>query len=132
MTTEQFTTPVRLHDMVSLGRLSNFGMALESAQEAIVINPPEHFEGRVGYIPTFLGNSSDFPIDLPTLEEGIKNDLVPLLNGSGHILSYTNFSVAISKSRRMAFFTACNIDGSNSRKIRREADKWYYSVFNIN
>jgi endonuclease G, mitochondrial len=41
-------------------------------------------------------------------------------------LKYTHFSIVIRKSRRLAFYTAVNIDGAKLKNIERTRDKWYF------
>lgn len=40
------------------------------------------------------------------------------------MLDYTHFSLAMESNRRMAIFTASNIDGELSRNIKRKKDSW--------
>jgi endonuclease G len=70
-------------------------------------SPPASFAGRKGYDPEFLPG---FKIALPKLTAAAREDAAPVLGG-GNVLDYTHFSVVISKSRRLARFTAVNIDG---------------------
>jgi endonuclease G len=46
--------------------------------------------------------------------------------GQEHVLPYHHFSVALNKERRLAFFTAVNIDGATSVRVRRESDRWFF------
>ncbi|MBK8049173.1 MAG: DNA/RNA non-specific endonuclease [Anaerolineales bacterium] len=80
----------------------------------------EWFDGSQGYDPDFLGQ----PVPLPRLSPQRTADLAPLLDGSGHELRYTHFSVVMSKSRRLAVFTAVNIDGAHVKEPHRERDIW--------
>jgi endonuclease G len=101
------------------------------AEEAIRIDPD--YVGRKGYDPEFLSSGRRVP--LPTLHPS----LVPLaaVNGltTGHpgrgahgdpeyVLPYHHFSVVLNKQRRLAFFTAVNIDGNTSARLRRDPDRW--------
>ncbi|MYL54445.1 endonuclease [Pontibacillus yanchengensis] len=81
----------------------------------------EWYEGTQGYNSTFLGD--DYEIPHPTFCEEKQKDIAPLKDG-GHILNYTHFSIVMSKSRRLAFYSVVNIDGKNLRSVER-ADKWY-------
>ncbi len=76
----------------------------------------------IGYDPNFLGK----PVPLPVLPSRKRRDLAPLEDGSGTEIKYTNFSVALSKSRKIAFYTAVNIDGAKLQSERREGDRWLY------
>ena len=76
------------------------------------------FSNRNGYDPDFLSNLS---VPLPLRMDG--SDMRELRRGgSGVELKYQNFSIVMSASRRMAMFTACNIDGGKSRSARRARD----------
>ena len=41
-------------------------------------------------------------------------------------LKYHHYSLVINKNRRLAFFTAVNIDGKLSRRPTRASDKWFF------
>jgi endonuclease G len=70
-----------------------------------------------GYKDTFLGTA--FKIKFPVLNEQQKADLVKYDKGKFR-LDFIHFTSIMSKSRKLSFFTAVNIDGSlwqdNSRK----------------
>ncbi len=93
--------------------------------EAIAIDPD--YPSRKGYDPSFLGNGAQ-AVPLP----GLSPDLLAqaaLSTEAGeprHILRYHNFSVALNRERRLAFFTAVNIDGALSHRLRREKDRWFF------
>ncbi|GII96785.1 DNA/RNA non-specific endonuclease [Sinosporangium siamense] len=93
--------------------------------EAIQIDP-DYSHGH-GYDPDFLPGSHRVP--LPELDPG----LVPLAavnrdagDGHAHVLDYHHFSVVMNRQRRLAFFTAVNIDGESSVRIRRDPDRWIF------
>jgi len=92
-------------------------ITLETAELSL-----EWYAGSNGYDPDFLGPR----VDLPALSEQQREDLVPLIDGSGHELKYTHFSVVMSKSRQLAFFTAVNIDGNRLEALPRDRDAWYF------
>jgi len=79
------------------------------------------YGNRNGYDPNFIGKL----IPLPILSPDLINDVVNLNDSDNIELKYTNFSLVMSKSRCLAFFTAVNIDGSESKEIQRD-DIWYY------
>jgi endonuclease G len=87
--------------------------------EAVVAD----YRDREGYVPGFLGKR--FPIDLPevTREAGDVLDF-EIEDKTQTELRYAHYSVVMSRSRRMCFFSACNIDGQQSRKSARVAWKW--------
>ncbi len=80
------------------------------------------YANSAGYDPCFLGPR----IELPTLPAALRDDLAPLTDGSGHELKYTHFSILVSKSRKLAVFTAVNIDGRNLQDLNRDHDVWSF------
>ncbi|HSO58281.1 MAG TPA: DNA/RNA non-specific endonuclease [Paenisporosarcina sp.] len=79
------------------------------------------YEGSTGYDPKFLGD--DYEVLHPTFLCDRKQDIAHLKDGS-HVLHYTHFSIVMSKSRRLAYYTVVNIDGNQLKRIERN-DKWY-------
>lgn len=77
----------------------------------------------LGYNPLFLGK--DYEVPLPTLSKEMEKDTAKTENGS-YVLDYMHFSIVMKKSRRLAYFTAVNIDGANGVKIKRSADNWKF------
>ena len=78
----------------------------------------EDYSGKDGYQADFLG--SDFEVPMPRVVKAAK-DLLPLndSDGSEFVLNYEHYSVLMSKSRRMCFLSAVNINGKTSRKTKR-------------
>lgn len=74
-----------------------------------------------GYNPSFLG----VDVPLPSLDECKKEDITLTYDGK-MVLDYTNFSTVMSKSRKIAFYTAINIDGENHVKINHTNDRWFF------
>jgi endonuclease G, mitochondrial len=94
--------------------------------EAVTIDPD--YSNRRGYDPAFLGNG-ERSVPLPQLSaEQLANAAKMKAGGSGeqdgHVLPYHHFSVVLNKERRLAYFTAVNIDGALARRLQREPDKW--------
>lgn len=89
----------------------------------------EDVQDRDGYVTDFLGDGK-FAVPLPALGEGLDEVTVTVdeeANGTDrYMLPYTHFSIAMHSSRRMALFTASNIDGEQSRKIKRKKDVWAF------
>jgi len=83
---------------------------------------PESYARSKGYDRRFLG----VRVDLPTLSPERIEDTVLLKDGNGNELKYTHFSVVMSKSRKLAFFTAVNIDGRRIEDLPRDRDVWYF------
>lgn len=93
--------------------------------EAVTIDPD--YANRKGYDPAFLGAGSA-RVPLPTLSD----ELVALAAVNSlatseptYLLPYHHFSVVLNKERRLAFFTAVNIDGNSSARLKRERDRWF-------
>jgi endonuclease G len=95
------------------------------SDEAIQIDP--NYGDRPGYDPAFLG--ADYSVALPTLAAELVAAAATSDQTTGepkYVLPYYHFSVVINKERRLAFFTAVNIDGTLGRRLKREPDHWYY------
>ncbi|PEX10773.1 endonuclease [Bacillus cereus] len=82
----------------------------------------EWHEGSTGYDPKFLGLNHEVPH--PKLRSELDQDIALQQNGE-KILDYTHFSIVMSKSRRLAYYTVVNIDGKNSKNIGRE-NQWHF------
>ena len=92
-------------------------------KEIKVVELDSHnYNNRNGYNTNFLEKQ----IALPTIPDNLIDDVVKLKNSSNEELKYTNFSVVMSKSRGLAFYTAVNIDGSKLEQLERNNDVWYY------
>jgi endonuclease G len=94
--------------------------------EAITIDPD--YANRRGYDSQFLGTEAT-SVPLPILPD----ELVPqaAINSLAtteprYVLSYHHFSVVLNKDRGLAFYTAVNIDGASSVRLRRERDRWSF------
>lgn len=97
---------------------------LEPGVESIVIDPD--YSTRRGYDPAFLGASA--PVPLPELSADLRaqaavNEQVST-GVDPHVLPYHHFSVVIDRERRLARYTAVNIDGGRALRLRRERDRW--------
>jgi DNA/RNA endonuclease G (NUC1)/V8-like Glu-specific endopeptidase len=97
------------------------------AEEAISIDP--NYDTRAGYDPAFLGTGA-FTVPLPKLPADLLDDTARNRQaGTGddpHELPYHHYSVVLNAHRRLAFFTAVNIDGRSAKSPKREKDKWFY------
>lgn len=67
----------------------------------------------MGYAANFLGPL----VNPPKLSAANKKNAVKL--NSSEVISYTHFSLALSQSRRFAFWVAWNIDGGSLKKLSR-------------
>ena len=82
------------------------------------------YTDRDGFDPDFL----PVRVPLPGLGEAERRfgPAAPLLDGSGTLLTYRHFSLVMSRERRLAFFTAVNIDGSLLFDYPRSRDVWHF------
>ena len=99
------------------------------------------FEGRNGYDDRFL-DGWDIPLPLALGDRA--DDMLHLRRGgTGVELKYRNFSVIMSKSRRLPMLTAANINGQESRSLPRiqtwsfdgrldKADQWGDALYDTN
>lgn len=90
----------------------------ELEAEAFPLRIPIIYDGleeRDGFDAGFLGLSQSAP--MPKLTAAGKKVAAPLLDGSGHELKYAHFSVWMHKDRRLALFTAANVDWRKRRKL---------------
>jgi endonuclease G len=100
--------------------------ATPAGDEKIEIDPD--YAHRPGYDPAFLG-SDGRRVELPTLPEAqIANAAIgkDLKSEPRYVLPYHHYSVVMNKERRLAFFTAVNIDGRLSKRLKREPDRWFF------
>jgi len=112
----QVTITVREQPAVAAGGLD----------EAIAIDPD--YTDRQGYDPLFLGDG-DGKVPLPVLSAELVPHAAVSSQATGdprYILPYHHFSVVLNKERRLAFFTAVNIDGASGVRLHREADHWVF------
>ena len=81
--------------------------------------PSPDYNARSGYKPTFI---SGHTVPLPRLTDAIAGDAAANLQGDDDEveLKYHHFSVVMNRKRRLAFFTASNIDGKKAKKVDRD------------
>jgi endonuclease G, mitochondrial len=83
----------------------------------------EDYLDRAGYQRDFLGRK--FTVDLPEVVRHADDVLDFAFNGAQETeLRYEHYSVVMSRSRRMCFLSAVNIDGNLSKKSKRVGWKW--------
>ena len=93
--------------------------------EGITIDPD--YGGRRGYDPEFLGTGAH-RVPLPELTDELTalaavNQLAT--SEPAYVLPYHHYSAVLNRERRLAFFTAVNIDGTTSIRLKRERDRWF-------
>jgi endonuclease G, mitochondrial len=104
-------------------RLDGLRRGVVSVPRAISLELESNEEGRVddyadrtGYDPDFLGKK----VPLPTVERNA-SDVLAVGGTDETVLRYQNFSVVMSKSRRMCIYSAVNINGGLSKKTTRSS-----------
>lgn len=121
MTTADLTRTATLEAMTRLGG-ADLG-ALEAPGSEPTTEAAE-LAGRNGYEPAFLAG---WEIPLPLAIGPAANDMRALRRGgSGVELTYRNFSVVMSASRRLPLIAAANMDGARARDITRENIPWSF------
>ncbi len=109
---------------------------LTYASEALRID--ENYDNRTGYDDKFIDGAT---LPLPVISAALKRGVAPLRSGTGAgtgagggVLHYQHFSLVLHKSRRVAIFTATNIDGATYLSVDRttglagggqETEKWF-------
>ena len=102
-------------------------VALQSREEPIEERTAEDYADRQGYREDFLGPDAATDVPLPELTSSVRGDAVRVNNCRGvgaYSLDYTHFSVVMSRARRLALFTAVNIDGQQEVSVRRRGTSW--------
>lgn len=134
-TSVSLTVPLKITMSVAIDGAAGPQGAMQSAariQPATAAEPDEivgeeavtsDYDDREGYQSNFLG--TDLTVDLPELRRNV-DDVLQFQgkNGRETVLHYEHFSVVMSRSRRMCFFSAVNIDGKLSKKNGRAGWKW--------
>jgi endonuclease G len=85
-----------------------------------------NYKGRDGFDPGFLDlKNKKVVTPLPILAPDLLALAEPLLPPySGHVLDYDGFSLVMHSKRRMAMYTAANLDGGNRFALGRPDDVW--------
>lgn len=98
------------------------GPIVPTPKVSLPVAEADSFSDRRGYLPDFIPG---FHVPLPQLGPGLRDDAASLLNpvpgANPFELKYHHFSVVMNKRRRLAFFTACMIDGKSAKSIGRSS-----------
>lgn len=118
-----------LSSMISLGQISARASASAAAESPagdeeapLRVTPPGELK-RDGFDHHFLDG---LVVKYPERTGPRAGDEAPRNDKQSSVLDYEHFSLVMSKSRRLAIFTACNINGQQSKKITRGNDVWFY------
>lgn len=102
-----------------LAQLNRTSTVLVSADMAEAPTAAE-LSTRSGYDSSFLGQD----VALPVVTDSVLGEIAPVMGSDDGLLHYTHFSISVLQERRIALFTACNIDGGKLFNIRRGSDSW--------
>ena len=82
-------------------------------------------DSRPGYRADFIGTGK-LAVPLPKIPPSLKSKIATLkAKSSQSELKYFNYSVVMNKERKLAFFSAVNIDGGQQQDVgKREGDSW--------
>ncbi len=98
------------------------GKTLSPAAEKLAID--QDYSNRDGYNPKFIPGL-DLPLPKPKAK--LAKQVAPLRPGEpkaeGGELKYTHFSIKLNKGKRIAIFTATNIDGKTYKNVDRTTGK---------
>jgi endonuclease G, mitochondrial len=96
--------------------------------EKVVVDQ-SNYKKRPGYDPAFLGAGKKLLVPLPTLPGGAAVLQFTQSGKKKSELKYWNYSVVMNKTRKLAFYSAVNVD-ANLRPTDggRDGDRWYFDT----
>jgi endonuclease G len=111
------TIPLQLHVSLSYGAppsapaaASTNGDGADVGLEKVLAPPVDtDYTNRTGYDPDFL----DHEVPLPEVPE---LSVVSKLDDGDHVIPYEHFSLVMHKARRLAIYTASNVDGRDAKR----------------
>lgn len=121
------TVNVTLSDMAQTDVTAEESVGAAAGIEAFKVEIDPDYEAREGYDTKFLGTGRTVP--LPQLSSLQLADAAKIVTDSGDEsieLKYHHYSVVHNSKRKLAFFTAVNIDGTKADRPTRERDKWFF------
>lgn len=121
-----YAVPVSVIKQTLVGVSVMGGGAAGGGAGAVERRTADDYDGRKGFDEKFLGRG--FAVNLPELNEEQQDDAVEVdaarRGMEKYSLDYTHFSVVLCSSRRLAYYTAVNIDGSEDVMLRRRNTAW--------
>lgn len=90
--------------------------------EAVRVDQSNYKE-RNGYDPEFLGGGMKVP--LPTVSPATQRLYGKTTTRASSALTYYNYSVVFNTERRLAYYSACNVQSDLFQGEAREGDQWY-------
>lgn len=132
-TNNNLTFTVPLNITVSLGQNPQatapqaIALNVLAFDEAKLVIDPD-YSNREGFDKQFLGTL----VDLPKIKAGRLAEVTPVKTTTDNVLKYHHFSVVLNRPRKMAWFTAVNIDSASWAKLKDQipsrkdigADTW--------
>lgn len=119
-----FAIPALIIDQIFKHTVQNQKFFSISNTSSIIINEEKarikDLSNRTGYNEEFLNQKVPFP----SFSAQMKRELAEPSNSKDYQLDYINYSVVMSKKKRLALATAVNIDGTQWRHIIRGTDRW--------
>lgn len=116
------TIPLNLQISLSAGGLTAASAPVSVdtgfVDEAFEMRTPviyDSLETRPGFKRKFLGGQVNAP--MPVITAAGRDVLAPLIGSTDHELKYRHFSVWMQRERRLALFTASNVDWRNRPKV---------------
>lgn len=122
------TVHIHQHEAIATGATAPaaLNIATEAADDLLLLEnrrraAARNYDNRTGYDAQFLERE----IALPVIHQPQR--IAPLKNGDiSGVLKYQHFSIVMDAARRLAIFTAVNIDGKQSRSLERGKDSWLF------
>lgn len=99
---------------------SEVGELLAWEPRSTVIDPS--YADRAGFDESFLGVA----VPVPVVPGDLGDDLALPVGGDDPVLRYHHFSIVVSASRRLARWTAVNLDGRRRFVVDRGSGDWSY------
>ncbi len=127
------TWRIPLEITVSLGAPARADAAVQggAVADAEVEKPPTRpdpdYSNRRGYDPGFLGHGHEIKIPWLTDEQYANVAINRDAATDRHVLPYHHFSVVMNRERRVAYFTAVNMDGRREMDVPRSDFRDFWS-----
>jgi endonuclease G len=133
-----FTVPLRIQvevrvqlpggtDPVVLSAVASPAVASPASDFGETVSIDPDYGNRLGYDPEFLGSGS-LRVELPGLASDLRRAAArlrePAPGAAPYELKYHHYSAVLHRSRRLAIFTAVNIEGDRAQGLTRESDRW--------
>ena len=123
--------PLQVSVTLGLPRRGDGGSALmvTSPTEAppLRVEPDPNYQQRRGYNSRFLSEEFEIPLPWLPIDQYKKVAFNRWAREERHVLPYHHFSIVMNRERRLAYFTAVNIDGRQEKDMSRDdfKDAWF-------